>query len=404
MADVPAGPPAQAPGMRRLLLLIGSVIFAETMFYAVITPLLPHLAAEYHLSKGQAGILAGAYPAGTVAAAIPTGWLAARVGVRPTVLFGLGLIAASSIAFAFAGTAVLLDAARLAQGVGGAAAWSGGFGWLVRVAPVERRGATIGAVMGVAVAGVVFGPVLGAVASGLGDEPVFCVVAALNLGLFGWAFATWAPAPAGRADLKALGEAAFRERRVGAGMWLISIPGLVFGTVGVLAPLRLDALGAGAAGVAVVFLVASGVEAVTSPLAGRLSDRRGRLLPSLVGLAGGAFALVLLPWPASAWLIGALVVINSALVGFLWAPASALIADGAESLDIEPGFAYALTNLAWSLGQVAGAAGSARLAEATRDAVPYVALAVICASTFVLLARRATGLRWRPLPRSETRT
>jgi MFS family permease len=153
-----------------------------------------------------------------------------------------------------------------------------------------------------------------------------------------------------------------------------------------------------------VFLVASGVEAVTSPLAGRLSDRRGRRLPSLVGLAGGAFALVLLPWPASAWLIGALVVLNASLVGFLWAPASALIADGAESLDIEPGFAYALTNLAWSLGQVAGAAGSARLAEATRDAVPYVTLAVVCATTFAVLARRATGVRWRRLPHSETRT
>jgi MFS family permease len=402
MTSVPAGQPA--PAMRRLLALVGAVIFVETMFYAVITPLLPHLAAEYDLSKGQAGILAGAYPAGTVAAAIPTGWMAARVGVRRTVLFGLGLLAASSVAFAFAGSVVLLDAARFAQGVGGAAAWSGGFGWLVRVAPVERRGATIGAVMGVAVAGVVFGPVLGAVATALGDAPVFCAVAAVNLGLFAWAAATWAPAPAGRADLGALAEAAFRERRVGAGMWLIAIPGLVFGTVGVLAPLRLDALGAGAAGVAVVFLVASGVEAVTSPLAGRLSDRRGRLLPSLIGLAGAAVALLILPWPGSVWLVGAVVVLNASVVGFLWAPASALIADGAESLDIEPGFAYALTNLAWSLGQVAGAAGSARLAEATRDAVPYVTLAVVCGATFVVLARRASGLRWRRLPPSATRT
>jgi MFS family permease len=384
---------AADPAMRRLMLLIGAVIFVETMFFAVITPLLPHLAHEYHLSKAQAGVLTGTYPAGTIAGSIPAGWLAARVGVRRTVVAGLALLIASSVLFAFAGSAVLLDIARLAQGLGGAAAWGGGVGWLVRTAPTERRGTTIGAIMGVAVGGVVFGPVLGALAVGVGDEAVFCAVAAVMVALLAWAAATPAPAPGGRADLRALFDAAVHERRVGAGMWLTCIPGLVFGTIGVLAPLRLDVLGVGAAGVAVVFLVSAGAESVTTPLAGRLADRRGRLRPSLIGLAGGTATMLLLPWPGSPWLLGVLVVLNSALVGFLWAPASALIADGAESLDIEPAFAYALTNLAWSIGQTAGAAGSARLAEATGDPVPYVLLAAVCGATIALLtvarARRA---------------
>jgi MFS family permease len=373
------------PALRRLLVLIGTVIFVETMFYAVITPLLPHFADQYGLSKAQAGLLAAAYPAGTVGASIPAGWLAARVGVRRTVLAGLGLLAVSSVVFAFATSAELLDGARLAQGVGGAAAWSGGLGWLVQMAPPERRGATIGAVMGVAVGGVVFGPVLGAVATGLGDEAVFCAVAVVIVGVLARAAVTPAPSPAGPTRLGALFEAAVHERRVTAGMWLTCIPGLVFGTVGVLVPLRLDALGVGAGGVAVVFLVAAGIESLTTPLSGRLSDRYGRLRLSLVGLVGGGAMLLLLPWPASPWLLGALVALNSSLVGFLWAPSGALIADGAESLGIEPGFAYALTNLAWSLGQMAGAAGSARLAQATQDSVPYLLLALTCAATVAAL-------------------
>jgi MFS family permease len=381
---------AGGPAMRRLMALVAAVMFVETMFFAVVTPLLPHLVAEFGLSKAQAGVLVGAYPAGTMIGSLPAGWLAARVGVRGTVVAGLGLLAASSVAFAFAGSALLLDAARFAQGIGGAAAWAGGFGWLVRSAPADRRGTAFGGVMGVAVAGVVFGPVLGAVAVAVGDEIVFCAVAAIDVALLALAAATPAPPPSRRSDVRALFHAVAQERRVATGVWLTCIPGLVFGAVGVLAPLRLDALGAGTGGVAAVFLVAAGAEAVTSPVSGRLSDRYGRLRPSLVGLVGGAVALALLPWPDALWVVGALVVVNASLVGFLWAPAGVLIADGAESLDIEPGVAFALNNLAWSIGETLGAAGSAWLAETTSDAVPYLLLALLCAATFAVLASRAS--------------
>ena len=86
--------------MRRLLLLASAVVFVDTAFYAAITPLLPRYAADLELSKSAAGVLSGAYPAGTFAGALPGGWLAARAGVRPTVLLGLGTMAASSVAFA----------------------------------------------------------------------------------------------------------------------------------------------------------------------------------------------------------------------------------------------------------------------------------------------------------------
>ena len=47
--------------------------------------------------------------------------MAARVGVRPTVLLGLGLLVVASIAFAFADSIVVLDIARFVAGLGGAA-------------------------------------------------------------------------------------------------------------------------------------------------------------------------------------------------------------------------------------------------------------------------------------------
>ena len=74
--------------MRRLALLVGAIVLVDTMFYAAITPLLPHLADELHLGKNGAGVLAGSYAAGTLIGALPGGWLAARAGVKATVLSG----------------------------------------------------------------------------------------------------------------------------------------------------------------------------------------------------------------------------------------------------------------------------------------------------------------------------
>jgi len=99
---------------------------------------------DLDLSKSAAGILSAAYPAGTFAGALPGGWLAARAGVRPTVLLGLGIMAGSSVAFAFATSVEVLDAARFVQGVGGAFSWAGALGWLIGEAPRERRGELIG--------------------------------------------------------------------------------------------------------------------------------------------------------------------------------------------------------------------------------------------------------------------
>ena len=374
--------------MRRLLAFVCLVVFVDTLFYAAITPLLPDLSDRYGLSKTAAGVLSAAYPAGTFAGALPGGWMAARVGVRQTVLVGLGLLVASSLAFAFGENVIVLDVARFVQGVGGAASWAGAFGWLIGAAPRERRGQYIGTTIAAAVAGALFGPVLGAVASALGQEPAFGGVAAVGVAMIVWATRMRAEQPEGDSRLTAL-LGVFADRRVAAGMWLTTLPGLLFGTIAVLGPLRLDELGAGTAAIAAAFLIAAAFEAVVAPLTGRLSDRRGRLVPSLIGVAGGALVMLSLPWPTSALGLGLLIVVAGPVVGMLYTPAMAMLSDGAEAAGVALGFASALVNLAWATGQTAGAAGSARLADAAGDHAPYLVLAAVCAVTLAGLARQA---------------
>src|ERR671934_163063 len=91
--------PSSLRSMRRLLLLVGALVFVDTMFFAALTPLLPHYADRFDLSKAGAGVLQAAYPAGVLVGSLPSGIAAARLGVKATVLMGLGLLAATTVAF-----------------------------------------------------------------------------------------------------------------------------------------------------------------------------------------------------------------------------------------------------------------------------------------------------------------
>jgi MFS family permease len=378
--------------MRKLVVLVAAIVLVDTMFYAAIAPLLPYYTHHFHLSKSAAGLLSASYGAGTLLGSLPAGWLAARAGVKPTVLLGLGLMVGSSLSFGFAGSVGVLDVARFVQGVGGAASWAAGMAWLIQEAPAGRRGELIGTALAAAIAGALLGPVLGAAGAEIGPKPVFSFVAAVGVGLALWTRATRAGSPSDGHGFRAF-RPAFRDHRVLGGMWLTTLGALLFGTLSVLAPLRMDHLGAGSVAVGAAFLLSAAGAASISPLVGRVSDRRGRLLPVRVGLVGSALFTLLLPLPASAALLFVLVVMADPVFGLAYPAAGAMISDGSEAVGLDQGYAFGLFNLAWAVGQVGGGAGSAGLAQLSSDAVPYAMLAVLCVLTLV-----ATSRRPRPAP------
>lgn len=376
--------------MRRLLLVLSAIVFVDTTFYAVVAPLLPTYADDLGLSKASAGILLAAYPAGTLLAALPSGLLAVRFGPRRTVLLGLSLLVVASLGFAFAQSAATLDLARVVQGIGGACSWAGGLAWLVAESPPDRRGELIGTAMAAAIGGALLGPVLGAAASGLGTRPVFGAVSLVAVGL-GIA-ATRCPGGHRAGAAGATLRQTIAAPRVRVGMWLVALPGLGFGVLDVLVPLRLDGLGVGDAGVAAMFLVSAAVEGLVSPLVGRIADRRGALLPIRVGLISAAVLVLLVPAPGVALLVAALLVAATAAFGAFWAPAMALLSEAAETVGAQQGLAFGLVNLAWAVGMVSGAAGGGALAHLTADVVPYALVSVLCAGTLLGLRRRAPVL------------
>ena len=380
-----------ADATRRLVVFVGAVVFLDTMFFAAIAPLLPTYVGELDLSKGGAGVLIAAYPAGVLLAAVPAAVLAARLGVRPTVVVGLVILAAASLGFGLAESGEALCAFRFLQGVGGACAWAGGFAWLTSATPPDRRGEVIGAALGAAIAGSIFGPVLGGIAEATDPALAFGGVGVLAALLSLLALLLPPARAEGRLGLRTaiLGSA---DRRLVQGAWLVALFGLVAGSVEVLAPLRLDALGWGTALVAGTFLVASAIQAAMQPLAGRVSDRRGRESPARVCLLAAAVVLAVLAWPPHALPVALLVVVVITAIGVLWTPGMALLSDGTESLGISQAMGFSVANITWSLGQTTGSAGGGALAGATNDAIPYTVLALLCAMTlFVIRTRRRSG-------------
>ena len=363
--------------MRRLVVLASSLVLVDTLLYAALTPLLPHFTHALGLSKGLAGVLVGAYAFGALVGGLPGGWAAAHLGPRRAVLAGLVLFSAAGFVFAFADGFALLAVARFVQGCGSALTWAGSFSWLLAATPRERRGEVVGTAMGAAVFGALLGPALGAAAAVAGRGLVFSLVAGLGLAMASVALRQPEAEVGEPPSLDAVRRALSTRTFLG-GLGSMVLPALLFGVISVLAPLHLSAAGWSAAAIGAVWIVGAALETAQAPLVGRLSDRRGRLLPVRLGLVGGAAFSLALATGARPLVYVPLLVLASMAYGILFTPSLALIADGSDEAGLARGLGFGMMNAAWAVGAVVGPAGGGALAQATGDTIPLVVSAALC--------------------------
>jgi predicted MFS family arabinose efflux permease len=368
-----------------LLVLVAGVVLVDTVFFAVLSPLLPAYAETLGLSKGAVGVLAGAFAAGVLIAALPSGLLASRLGLRPTLLLGLGLTAVTSVLFGLADDWGLLVLTRFAGGLGSACSWTAAIGWLARAAPSERRGELIGFAVSAAVVGAVLGPALGAAAAWLGTGPAFgtvaaaCVVLAVRV--------VWLPEPSAEPSSVTM-IAALGVRTLWVPLGLILLAPLLFAVLGVLVPLSLGARGWDARGLGALYAGSAALEAVVHPLLGRWADRQGALAPISVGLVGSIAVLTGLAWAGSAWLVAALVVAAAITFGVTLVPGMAVLTRAAEAAGLGNILAIAIANFAWALGHAVGSPLCGWLADRVGDTVTYLAFTLLCVAVLATLRGR----------------
>ncbi len=373
--------------MRRLLALVSAIIFVDALLFTALTPLVPLYAERFELSKSGAGLLVGAFGAGALFGGIPGGLASARFGPKRAVVGGLVLLSVASFTFAAADSAATLGAARFVQGISSTATWAGALAWISTSAPRDRRGEMIGTAFGAAVFGAVMGPVFGGIAEAAGIRLSFTVVGALMLAFA--AFAALARTAPGETMSLAGLTRAVRDARFLGGLWLNTLPAMLFGLLVVLTPLTLDDAGWETFAIAAVFFAAGLLEVVLNPLLGRYTDRAGRLLPIRVALGASLVVAAFLASSPSAALVALLICAAAISFGALYTPGMALTSHRAETVGLAQGLAFGVMNTAWAAGAVVGPTTGGALADAYGNAVPYVMGAALCALTLAATYRAA---------------
>lgn len=371
--------------MRRLLILISSILFVDALLFVALTPLIPEYAEQYGLTHTGAGWLVAAFGLGAVIGGIPGGIFAVRAGPKAAVIVGLLGIAVSSVAFALAGDPWALGAARAVQGMASAATWAGALAWLTVVAPRERRGQVLGTAFAAAIAGAIVGPMVGGLADVFGARPSFggVAVAAVVLAIV----ASPTPRPPAEQSRPGAIAAALHDPAYIAGIWLNFLIETLFATMALLVPLALHDHGFSAVAIGSVFLVGGAIEVVTNPFVGHASDRYGRLLPLRVALvaatavcvglafADGSAAIVVLAWAAAFGF------------GIMYSPAMALVADRADVAGLAQGLGFGLMNTFWALGLLVAPPVAGALSEAHGSEVPYMIGGMMALATLLATAR-----------------
>jgi MFS transporter, DHA1 family, solute carrier family 18 (vesicular amine transporter), member 1/2 len=340
---------------RSAILVVGMALFADTLIYFLLVPLLPGYATRFALGPLGVGLLVWSYSAALLASTLPLSRLLEGHGRRTPMLWGLGLLGATTLLFALGTTFPLLVLTRVLQGVAATLTWVTGMSLLSDCTPPEHRGRSMGTVFAFANLGVVLGPPLsGWLALHAGPRSPF-LAAALLVILDGLLRILLLRDPPPREGVPL----SFRELlsdpviRVLAGAMAM---GAALSTLlETVLPVHFDrqlALNAGRIGL--LFGLMALAHMATSPLMGAFSDRRGRRALMRAGFAAAAL-LVPASVLAPAWALAGVMLGVGLAVSLVISPVSPAMAEAVEargSSSYAP--VFGILNLSYALGMLVG--------------------------------------------------
>jgi MFS family permease len=328
--------PAVRPRLRlpREIRVLAAAAFVIAIGYGLVAPALPAFARSFDVGITAASAVVSAFALFRLGFAPLSGRLVGRIGELRTYLVGLAIVALSTGACAFAAQYWQLLVFRSLGGIGSTMFTVASVSMLVRLAPPTMRGRASGLWATGFLLGNVTGPLVGGGLVTFGLRAPFVVYAVMLLvamtltglllrGRAGRVADNGQTVP----DLTirtALEHPAYRAALVGA----FANGWAVFGVRVALVPLFVvEVLGRTEALAGIALAVFAAGNAVTLLSAGRLSDRRGRRPPILVGLAVSAVATGLLGVVPTLPLFLALSLVAGLGGGLLNPPMNAAVAD-----------------------------------------------------------------------------
>jgi EmrB/QacA subfamily drug resistance transporter len=172
---------------RRVILLVATIAsFIFPFMASTVNIALPSLGRELSLDAVTLGWIATAYLLSSAALLVPFGRIADIYGRKKIFTWGIGIFTLSSLLSGLANSATMLIAWRVLQGIGGAMLAGTAVALLTTVYPANERGKVLGIIVAAAYLGLSLGPVLGGVLTEhLGWRSIFFLGAFLGLLVIG---------------------------------------------------------------------------------------------------------------------------------------------------------------------------------------------------------------------------
>ncbi|WP_425563765.1 MFS transporter [Prauserella alba] len=385
-ADDPSGP-ARLP--REVYVLVGAS-FLIAIGYGIIGPALPNFAHSFDVGLTAASFVVSAFALVRLLFAPVSGRLVTRFGERPTYLWGVSIVAASTILCAFAAEYWQLLLFRAIGGVGSTMFTVSAIGLLIRISPPQLRGRASGLWGTSFLLGGVAGPVLGSGLVAVSLRAPFLVYGVALVAatvLVYWQLRR--SDLASRADEDEAPTMTFREALRHPTYRAALTSNLTNGWVvlGVrmsLIPLFVEAVldkDETFAGLALALF--AGANALVLLGSGRFADTHGRKPPALAGLALLAVGAVSLGLTDNTWLFLAATVVTGIGSGCLNPSQNAALADvlGAKA---RGGSVLAGFQMAADVGAVVGPLAAGAIAEQWSFTAAFAVTGVIAAGGFVL--------------------
>ena len=360
--------------MRRTAAAVYPIVFLDSLMMFAIVPLLPAYARSLHLSTAQVGLVVAVFSAAVLVLAPPVGYLAGRIGVRRLTIFGVALLALSTLGYGAATDFWALLAARAVQGASSAISWTAGMGWLSAATPPERRGRALGTAMAAATSGSVLGPLAGGpIGAAYGIRAPFVLLGGVAIALTVVAATSGSepPRPPREQPLRATMAAAMRSAEVVAALVVTALVAIDSGALDTLVPLSMGHAGYGPEAITVVVVIGGLVAVAVNQGVGMIYDRVGGVRIAIPAILATAATLAGLSAGNAATLAIAGFLIATPFTSAQYAVAFPLCASGADRAGVPHSSVFGLINLAWGLGFAAGPAAGAAIASAGTDRLTY---------------------------------
>jgi MFS family permease len=380
-----------------------AAIFADTLMFTGILPLLPEMSASAGLSAWLTGLLLAAYSFSGVLLCLPLGIASDRWHPRPIFIAGVAGMSLSAFLVAAFPTPAGIGLGRLVQGMAGSALWTSGMAIAGTHYGAGRRGEAVARIFAAASLGELVGPALSGYLFEQAGVSLFFVLA----GLLGLALAGGLLLLSGRARPRETRSASRPDDQIARGRakpgWsaLPASGALSFAVTIVFAIMLLfnsfildGALGLGPAEIGLA-MVGWNVFMILGTLAGgRWADRVGArvaLAWGMLAVGGGLGALWLLP---PGWLVLGGLYLASGGIGVTSTVATSNLSavwERQRPAGSGLGTAFGVTNTVWSLGFMAGNSGGGWLLTITAMDSIFMGMVVILIP--IILALAYTPLR-----------